>query len=66
MCTTPGSRLDKERDFLLGEAAPRGKETTVERPLAGMVDRGEDGGPVVRPERADVDAGAVANASTAT
>src|SRR3954469_16422378 len=33
---------------------------SVERPLAGMVDGGEDGGPVVRPERADVDAGAIA------
>ena len=38
----------------------RGKETAVKRFLAGMVDGGEDGGPVVRPERTDFRAGTIA------
>jgi hypothetical protein len=48
--------VQEERDFPLGERASRGKETAVKGSLAGVADGGEDGGPVVWPERADFDA----------
>src|SRR6476661_4502092 len=50
----------EERDFQLGEAASRGKETAVEGPPAGMVDGGENRRPVLWPERADFDARPIA------
>src|SRR5712671_71038 len=45
--------VHEERDFPLGEAASRGKETAVKGLPAGMVDGGENRGPVLWPERAD-------------